>query len=245
MIKQHLNYRIPDEIDAPLWRYFSLDKFKSLVETKSLYFARSDLLGDDHEGSTSEPSIKHRSKFYSGASKHFIEKGVVQIAKDWALCTFVSCWHNNTDESVAMWKLYTPEGEGVAVQAKLSSLKKSIQETEKEFCLGFVKYIDYDNDYISEANAFSPFFHKRSIYAHECEFRILTNRLEDIGAIQAKTKKPEKGVFVPVDVSVLIEGIIISPYATRSFFQQTTKFLKDNELGGKVKDSSTRRKPGF
>lgn len=37
--------------DRRIWRYMSLAKFMSLLDTRALFFARSDRLGDPFEGS--------------------------------------------------------------------------------------------------------------------------------------------------------------------------------------------------
>lgn len=245
MIKQHPSFNIPDNMDAPLWRYLSIEKLQSLLDKKALYFSRADLLGDDHEGSATKPAVDNRPIFYSGATKHFIEEGVVEMAKQWARCTYINCWHVNSGESIAMWKLYTKEGKGIAIQSKISLLKIGILETDKQFCLGPVNYADYERDHMSEANAFIPFFYKRNIYEYEREFRILTDNLEDIGAVVRGTKEPEKGFFIPINLDVLIQRIVVSPYAKEITSKRVEDLLKTHKLLSKYSKSTVSRIPTF
>lgn len=245
VIRQHPNFYIPDNLDAPLWRYFSLEKFQSLLRESALFFCRADLLGDDHEGSVSKSTLVNRPNFYAGATKHFLEKGIPEMSKWWAKCTYVSCWHVNQEESIAMWKLYASEEKGIAIKSKISLLKTCIEDKKKEFCLGPVNYIDYEKDYIPEANEFIKYFYKRNIYKHEREFRILTDKLEDINLVVGGKKEPEPGLFIPVDLSILIERVLISPYSDRETEKQVKDLLKDRNLSSRYSSSSIHRSPDF
>ncbi|QIP55444.1 hypothetical protein [Hafnia alvei] len=40
--------------------------------------------------------------------------------------TKVNCWHNNTDESEAMWKLYSQQNNGIAIKTSIEKISKSI-----------------------------------------------------------------------------------------------------------------------
>ena len=43
---------LPDNLDAPVWRYMDLDKFQSLLKEKALYLCRADRLQDRFEGTS-------------------------------------------------------------------------------------------------------------------------------------------------------------------------------------------------
>lgn len=236
---------IPDNIDAPIWRYLSLEKLKFLLENNALYFTRADLLGDSHEGSYSEPTIKRRPIFYEGAKEHFIKKGLPDIHKMWRLCTYINCWHVNKGESIAMWKLYSKENKNIAIYSSISLLKKSVLDAQKEFCLGFVNYIDYENDYMTEANAFASFFFKRKIYEHEKEFRILTDELEKFNKVSEGEIEPLKGLLIPIDIKLLINKIVISPFSDVDFEHEVTTLLKKYNLLNKLINSLISREPKF
>ena len=50
----------PPPADTILWRYMDFTKFVSLLEKRSLFFARADKLGDPFEGATPINNIKAR-----------------------------------------------------------------------------------------------------------------------------------------------------------------------------------------
>ncbi|MBP6961996.1 hypothetical protein KBB49_00465 [Candidatus Saccharibacteria bacterium] len=248
MINQNKFFNIPGNIDAPLWRYIDTKKLESLLETGCLHFTRSDLLGDEHEGSTTKLTIEERKNFYRGASEHTIKFGFPKLGKDWGKCTYISCWHCSKNESLAMWELYLPiknGSNGVAIKTSISRLKKYIIETERDFYLNPVQYLDYDTDTVSEGNAFIPFFIKRDIHQHEREFRILVANLEDLPAVSAGTKDPIRGIFIPVILDKLIEKIIISPFANPATVIYIERLLKKYHLEEKLEDSTTKRTPEF
>lgn len=245
MIKQHLSFNIPDHINATIWRYSSIEKLESLFEKKALYFCRADLLGDEYEGSYSDPTIQKRPIFYEGASKHFLETGLSEMSKSFRLCTYINCWHVNSEESIAMWKFYSKDYKSTAIKSSINSLKLSILDTQREFCLGFINYINYKKQYMSEANGFIPFFHKQKAYEHEKEFRIIADELDKIGEIQNGKLKPLKGLFIEIDVKLLIHSIIISPYANADFERKVRELLNNYKLADKLIKSDLLRPPKF
>lgn len=245
MIKQHLHFNVPETIDVPIWRYISYEKLESLLSTSALYFSRADLLGDNHEGSVPEKTIQHRPVFYEGATKRFIEKGLAEMAEVWRKCTYVSCWHMSENESVAMWKLYLPEGGGVAIKTTISCLKESISDTEREFCLNPISYVDFEKDYASEWNAFAPFFIKRDLFKYEAEFRILTDTLADIGMVQSGQKVPEAGLLISVDIKRLLKKIVISPSASEDKAKMVKNLLSKYGLNEILQVSKVGHKPTF
>jgi hypothetical protein len=51
--EEHEVFDPPEDLDATIWRYVDFTKLVSLLDTKSLFFARADQLGDPFEGSYS------------------------------------------------------------------------------------------------------------------------------------------------------------------------------------------------
>jgi len=60
MYKDHPAFRKPTDSNISLWRYQDMARLVSLLEYKSLYFCRSDLLPDKFEGSLPKGNIQHR-----------------------------------------------------------------------------------------------------------------------------------------------------------------------------------------
>jgi len=49
MYESHPSFELPEDLAAPIWRYMDFTKFVAMLESDSLYFARSDRLGDPFE----------------------------------------------------------------------------------------------------------------------------------------------------------------------------------------------------
>lgn len=55
-VEDHYVFRKPDNSDIPIWRYVDFAKYVSFVDSKSLFFPRSDMLDDPYEGTYSQPT---------------------------------------------------------------------------------------------------------------------------------------------------------------------------------------------
>lgn len=51
---------LPLEAASTIWRYLDLEKFRSLLETKSLFFCRADKFSDPFEGSLPKREAENR-----------------------------------------------------------------------------------------------------------------------------------------------------------------------------------------
>src|SRR3989344_7084479 len=130
MIKQHLRYNIPDDINAKLWRYLELSKLEILLKSKTLYFCRSDLFEDQHEGTYTKNALEYRKYFYAEASDNWLNNTMPHINLNWKKCTFISCWHVNNNEDVNMWRAYSKEGKLIVIESTILKLKNSISDIE-------------------------------------------------------------------------------------------------------------------
>ena len=115
----------------PVWRYLTLAKLISLLSEGAFYFSRADLLGDPHEGTISAQNAANiRTQFCDPGRPNLI----VKVRRMWKLFTYVSCLHLNETESEAMWRVYCPTNEGVALKTTYGKLAQSVQSND--FCLG-------------------------------------------------------------------------------------------------------------
>ena len=144
-----------------------------------------------------------------------------------------------------MWKFYSKDNKSIAIKSSINSLKHSILDTQREFCLGLIHYINYKKQYMSEANGFIPYFYKQKAYEHEREFRIIADELVKINDIKNGKLKPLKGLFIEIDVKVLIHSIIISPYASADFERKVIKLLNNFKITDKLIVSDLSRPPKF
>ncbi len=219
----------PSNQESRIWRYMDFTKFVSLLETSSLHFARADTLGDPFEGTFSRGNVQLRPVVYSGLENYSdLQKQHSRFQfwlREW---TFVNCWHANSFESAAMWKLYGSSGNAVAIETSYANLKECLPE---DVYLGFVKYIDYSKDWIPENNSFYPFVHKRISFIHEQEVRgVIQKMVVEDGKIPTGKVNSEMGIKVPVDLAKLIRNIYVSPESPTWFKELTEAIIRKYEF---------------
>ena len=161
-------FQPPDE-NMKIWRYLDLLKLIDLLETRSLHFARSDTLGDSHEGTWPEPNIVDREQnlpkvtaMYKGKVElERYRQAIENMTRFTRQTVYISCWYGGESESVAMWKLYGATMGSVVIQ---STYKKLLKALPNSTYLGMVQYKDYSNlgEKIPADNAMYPFIYKRA-----------------------------------------------------------------------------------
>ncbi|MEX2036885.1 MAG: hypothetical protein WEA28_17015 [Xanthobacteraceae bacterium] len=148
-----------------------------MLENGGLYFSRGDLLEDRFEGSYTNSTIQKRPQIYQVFADQLNKNGdpvtgdelsqeVADLFRKSVNLVYVNCWHQNEYESVAMWKLYAPANESIAI---VSTVKKLIDALDDSCIVSSVTYLDYGKDHIDDWNMFSGFLHKRISFEHERE----------------------------------------------------------------------------
>jgi len=240
MIKQSKILSLPENIEAPLWRYMSIEKMESLLKAKALYFRRADLFKDQLEGKHSVATIKNRPLFFAGAKDSWINKTMPMIDARIRKCVYVNCWHNNNAESGHMWDTYIKNNKGIAIKSSLNRIRNAILDKEREFLINPVRYIDYEKDHTSDANSFYAFFCKDQSYINEREVRFaFIENYERVGDENFDSLPLEEGIFVPVNNDLLIEKIIISPYTKDDDKDRIYNFLDEHKVRNKSYISKT------
>lgn len=191
MHSTHLQLRTPDDPGQHIWRYMSFAKFVALLDEGGLYFSYVRSFKDTLEG---HPEKRKRRRAGSGDKDDFR--------------AFVSSWHLNEHESEAMWRLYSPVEEAIAVQTTYSRLRSQLAP---EFRIFEVRYVDQLPSGPADRPPFYPFFFKRRAFEHEKELRAVF--LESVGAANG----PRSGRIFPVDVEELVERVFVSPLASEWF----------------------------
>lgn len=223
--------------DASLWRYMDFAKFVSMLEHRSIFFARGDLLGDPFEGATgiSERRAEWESAnltYFRSAVRsvpnegekytpEYVEEQALYLLKDLSKITemepkthFVSCWHANANESEALWRLYAPPPmTGVAIETNYGRLL-SILNQERRIAIGKVQYIDFSKQF---AGLYDRMFWKRRSLSHEAEVRaVITD--DEAGLISGKN--------VPVELEKFLLRVVPSPFAAGWFTDLMVTILK-------------------
>lgn len=197
-----LHYLV-DPADIPVWRYMNLEKLLSILNGQALFFPSVKLLikSDRYEG---QPTLADLAALSLAPS---VAKELNQYNKSFVASLFFNCWHMNDSESDAMWKVYIDGKEGVAIRSNISRLKQCFQKSKENVFLGEIAYVN--EDHVSKDVLDHPvhrFMRKRLAFRHEQEVRL-------VYCDENNSHSGFCGVSIPVDVSVLIEKIIISPRA--------------------------------
>ena len=251
----HTDRRCPP--DQKLWRFMDFAKFISLLEDKALYFARADKLGDPFEGAA---GIRERQPVWENFYRQFFREAVEtapgqttppppgQLDKeaerllaemrrgtdDDLKRTFANCWHSNAVESEALWRLYCPPPHpGVVVNTTARALIESFGP-DADIELGFVQYLDFRTAF---AGPYERVFSKRKSLSHEAEVRaVISNR---------SLKDPPAGMLVQVDLTVMVQAVVPSPFAPYWLHDLVDRTLKRHGLDLPVRESELLAEPFF
>ncbi len=244
------------KLSTKIWRYIDFTKFVSLLDKKALYFTRIDKLSDPFEGTTSRENIRLRPRIYEEIIEKFKDfPSKISIFNEKTRKFYlVNCWHKNNYESAAMWSLYLKSDEGIAIQSTIKRLRDSIIPAEnRSIDIGKVKYIDYDNDWLPEGNAFYSVLHKRKSFSHENEVRAIYLEFatkpkkdnEEAYEIDIDRKIFSHGTYIEVNLDVLIEAIYISPTAKDWFKELIESVVKKYNFNFKINKSNLLNDPVF
>lgn len=210
----------PENKHVKLWRYMDFTKFVSLLHTKSLFLCRSDLFDDPFEGTIPRVNSKVlREQFKENPNGIKLFKELTEFNRNW---TYINCWHANEHESAAMWKIYTQTKESISIETDYESLRAVLPD---DIYLGFIDYIDYQNDLAITNNIFTPFFYKRKSFAYEQELRAVFREYPESSnkqTLNINQKNNKAGASVPIKLENLIKSVRISPQAP-SWFKPTVE----------------------
>jgi hypothetical protein len=173
---QHPAFPQPADPTAVIWRYISLDKFADIVENRRLYMSRADLLGDPHEGSTPAAELNYWQWLVDNAESEEQRLTILHnremlsgFAREFQPTYYVSCWHMNPDENIAMWERYVRYSDAVAVSSTYSTLRSQLDNVVVE--MGLMRYINYEVSGVPSPNRLELVMHKRHFFADEKEVR--------------------------------------------------------------------------
>jgi hypothetical protein len=212
----HPNFETPPD-RTTLWRYMEFPKFVDLLERNTLWFSRLDRLEDPREG-----RLTARTKELLRRREQGDGDRIIHAYEYLRPSMFVNCWYASKGESAAMWRLYSPKGYAIAIRSSIGRLKKALASTRDQVMIGRVAYVDSDRfSYGDPPNLFAPCLIKDRRYAHEREVRLLRWGVQEMlgaandnsGTLTSKLANLPAGMRVPVDVAMVIRGILVDPHA--------------------------------
>jgi hypothetical protein len=247
----------PKNFTCKVSRYLDFASAVSQLQTETLFFSRSDLFQDKHEGTITRLQAEACERIAANFNAPQLEDIMIVSRKCVRKAIFINCWHLNDFESEAMWQLYCPNGQGIAIQTTYSKLAKWTIALPKTV-MGTVTYIDYESEKFDLRNPLNAFMHKRRSFTHESEVRIIYSDLEKLRKYDNKTvsdlEKAEqdlsgqpsgKSLEFPLEKNV--DFLFVNPYAPEWYFEvfrQLVLALKP-KLAGRIQKSELKELPRY
>lgn len=220
-----------------------VSRFEEMIAARQIHFASANQFDDRFEGAVAvQPQDFPIDPRYSDMDPG--EKAFAELKR----LTKLSCWHIEDHESVAMWKLYSEKGKGVAVTSTprrlvnaLAPFKLKPEYGAEDLWGGNVIYRNLLEERLN-AGMLDRFFYKHNAYAWEKEFRlaISVRTAEEYGVTV-----PDDGIFVETAISDLIEEIYIGPDIVTEELQRITAICNDHGLADRIRISSLLGKPRY
>ena len=247
-------------LDNPtLVKYLDLTKLLSLLQREALFFCRLDKLEDKFEGTTAKPNYESRLKvekdirgvmtetFNATAEKTDPnnEQSILNSVKeyyDWEnklrSLNCINCWNYGDKESAALWKIYSDFGKGIMLKSKLNNIELSLSNASEDIRVSEITYIDYEKDLMPDYNSMFPIIHKDVAYSYEEEIRFIHEIIPPFGWEHDWTKEEvEDGKYIKTDINILIDEIIIAPFAPEWYYNLIKELCVKYNLNKPIKKS--------
>jgi len=162
MYEPHDHFPLPPD-SSTIWRYLSFIQFAALISSRKMHFTRLTQFQDPFE-CTFPPTLLELSreavrqmlvekKIDDTDLVEYLPKAATRMADYMQKTCYANCWHQNDNESAAMWAQYAKDG--VAIRSTVGRLKSCFHETKKPIILLNVQYTYGDPSAIRAPNAFS------------------------------------------------------------------------------------------
>ncbi len=197
------------DMSERLWRYYKTERFVSLMDTNSIYFASARQFEDPFEGAVAvmPPNFPVDPRYSVREVGESAFEELRRLMK-------ISCWHREDYESDAMWQLYAGERKGVAIRSTPDRIRSAAKPFRlkpeygiEDLLAGNVKYIDLLKERLKVSMG-DRFWFKHKAFSWEREFRLAVSvRIAEESGVAV----PEFGVQVGFDLEALIEKIYLGP----------------------------------
>lgn len=189
-------------------------RFVWLLQTKSLWLARADLLSDNWEVTLTGDQLQFvldRAPISPVGEPRGEDPRAraERIVKLWRKKIYANCWSAQEHESHALWRVFCPSPEGVAIQTTFGKLEASVGLPTLP-----VAY-QTPGSKKQTPEIFDLATSKRQMFAYEHEVRILNIADDD-----APTFPP--GFGLPWDCEQNVETIWVHPEGGKSFMETVT-----------------------
>ena len=234
--QEHPIFRKKPRKSAKLWRYLTFAKLAALFQSSAVHFTRVDQFDDHFEGAWPKQDLKFFKEFVRGFD-------VPEFTRAMRRAAVASCWIEMPHESAAMWRLYCPGSEGIAITTTFGKLQAAVHTAADTRLahdgwlsgVGRVGYVDHANRGLIDLqapsspipNSLAPFMIKNVSYEHEKEVRALVFAKPNFEINPA-------GWDLEIDTSNFIDEIIVTPFAHDWFHSTVVDLAMRYELREKV-----------
>lgn len=232
------------EGNETLWKYFRFERFLSILAESRLYFASANQFTDPFEGAVAVqlhalPPDPRYAEMESAENAFFQLKRLTKI----------SCWHRAAYESDAMWKLYAGKHKGIAIcttpdriRAAFKPFRLKPKYGVEDLWGGPVQYVDLTKVRMGGVAMLDRFFFKHRAFEWEREYRLaISLRMAEEFGVQV----PEHGILVDVDLSVLIERIVLGSTTTETERATVTQHVAAAGLSDRLELSTLLGQPRY
>lgn len=229
----------PEEKAQKVWRYMSYTRFVWMLQKKALWLSRADKLGDNWEVTLSGDQLqrvidRHPITLVGEPPRESALERAERIIKLWRNKSYINCWSLQAHESHALWRIYCPTSEGVAIQTTLDKLIGSVGLPVVP-----VTYLP------AGSSAKTPTLEelsstKRPMFAYEKEVRVINFADDDAAPFP-------QGFGLPWDCEQHVEALLVHPEANQSFMDTVKETVATYAptLKEKVRWSDMNAKPPF
>jgi hypothetical protein len=242
--------------DAIVWRYLSFFGFVEMIQRRKLRFTRADKFKDPLEGTQTDAESSALTVEFANVDIKELPPPLLfnHLAP---VGSFVSCWREGAQESMAMWDLYNRGNGTVAVASTIGLLKEVLtQESlkdELELCsLGRVRYVPWESHRDPSIDPLSICFRKDLSYEHESEVRAVIHRWDLFGVELGMQKLDDRlsdiidripaGIDLTIDLSRFITGVVVGPEPHSRSEELVRSIVEHYELPWSVRPSRLLKK---
>ena len=201
---------LPDNVDIHVWRYMDIDKFYTLMDTKSLYLCRADLLQERFEGTYSREQILDLENWFNLLGQPDISDIEREQRRKDRVTTYISSWCMGECDLDLMWKGYVKNPPGVAIKSTVRRLVNICDKAIEYWPIDIstVSYFDHANGhFINYSGSPMTFFYKDEHFRLDNEIRIVHHP-------NCSEPSPTH-VLIPIDIPEFIEEVVVQPKSTK------------------------------
>ena len=224
--------------DTIIWRYSDPLSFINQYINGTIGFTKLTTFQDYYEGRLKDISF-FESLYFGGKSKRDSEKNRKDVLKKFQKLIdnhFASCWTISKNEDFALWKSFSDKNGGVAIKTTIGKFLESVPNNlnlyhdkitykpfyKRSFCRELFKIEDY-------------IYTKYEFYSYEKEYRFVI-KLDDV---LPSFKVDSKHINIPVDYSLLIDNLYLSPYMSNENADMFFKSFKSLSSSQKIKTQNS------